>query len=127
MAGPKDKLPRSAALNPRACGILFSSGWRLRVRVNKTAETEPETPRTGTRGPCNPGPVWRSDGCCLERETSGDARSFEILCGGAKNRASTNWYVDQWRERDWLPTLDAFRTFAAEFPGGMLPGFLSTV
>ena len=27
----------------------------------------------------------------------------------------------------WLPTLDAFRTFATECPSGVLPGFLSTV
>lgn len=27
----------------------------------------------------------------------------------------------------WLPTLDAFRTFASECPVGMLPGFLASV
>jgi hypothetical protein len=31
------------------------------------------------------------------------------------------------RDRIWLPTLDAFRTFTAICPTGMLPGFLSTV
>jgi hypothetical protein len=29
------------------------------------------------------------------------------------------------REIVWLPTLDAFRTFAVAFPAGMLPGALT--
>ena len=37
-----------------------------------------------------------------------------------------NWQSHTQKE-DWLPTLDAFRTFVAECPAGMLPGFLSTV
>ena len=48
---PKAERRPGAATDPRACGIPSLSGRRASVRVNKTAEPEPETQRTGARRP----------------------------------------------------------------------------
>jgi hypothetical protein len=51
-------------------------------------------------------------------------RNIGAIRGG---QPSTNGQGIQFGALEWLPTLDAFRTFATEYPTGMLPGFLSAV
>jgi hypothetical protein len=55
------------------------------------------------------------------------ARCFLACCEANAKANPFRWSCNYSFHFDWLPTLDAFRTFAAVYASGMLPGFLSAV